>query len=80
MFHIYNITVFFLFHFFSVIFSIFSSKFSNLFKKMAALSENNFSDVKKSITGLREKLDSLDNGTAEKMKALKKSLIELEDK
>lgn len=47
---------------------------------MAALSENNFSDVKKSITGLREKLDSLDNGTAEKMKALKKSLIELEDK
>lgn len=48
--------------------------------KMAALSENNFSDVKKSITGLREKVDSLDNGTAEKIKTLKKSIMELEDK
>ena len=47
---------------------------------MTALSENNFSDVKKNITGLREKVDSLDNGTAEKIKTLKKSIMELEDK
>jgi hypothetical protein len=47
---------------------------------MAILSENNFSDVKKSITGLKEKVEALDNGTAEKIKALKKSFAELEDK
>ena len=47
---------------------------------MQMLSEGNFSQVYKSLSEMKEKLEGVENSNAEKYKNLKKQLIDLEER